>query len=697
MATRRSFIKKTLGGTAYLLFALPSLRAGSPAEVWFVHISDTHNGGENAAQQVSFVLNDIRNNFPQLRFIGATGDITELGWAEELDENLAVMEASGLRYYNVMGNHDARWSRTGRKAFVDRFGDTRHAVHTGQAGVFFMDSSVLLEQYGFLDPFDLAWLEDHLRRLNGKPAVLGFHHPPSTPAQFIGSEKALYELAARYNISAILAGHIHTLTQRSVNGTWIITAGAAYRPESGYNIFRADDEGLTLFTRDPVADRTDEIMTIPHGKEARNAPGPGDLRLEGVRAVGNRIVVPVPESLGDEAFTLNVNGRTIEHEVQGSDIRIPLDTNSSGSYEVLLCSPDESARLQRRMWGSARMEGARLRWTHTVRAGIQCKPAVCGHVSVFGSNDGTVYGIRNQTGEEEWSLSTGRHEVLSGPVERDKRIYFGTIDREIYALDALTGSVIWRIPVRGSVIATGMFTEEAFIVGTGEGYLYAIDPADGSVRWRFEADNLIKATPAYDGRRLLFGTWDGHFYCVDARDGSLLWKKYINVRHFAPATSNPKIYEDRVFFVSHDYRTHCLDVETGDVVWQYPHADVEYNYLSPVVERCKPSYSSAVFHGKRVYFCSLTGHIVGFDRETGEPELEYPIDAPVFDSFPVRSGDTMYFGTIRGTVYAFDLAGERVAWKQSLGYEYIFSAPVIDEDSLYIGTLGGTFAKIGIA
>lgn len=225
--------------------------------------------------------------------------------------------------------------------------------------------------------------------------------------------------------------------------------------------------------------------------------------------------------------------------------------------------------------------------------------------------------------------------------------------------------------------------------GTGNGLLYAVNLRDGDVRWTFEAGNHIKATPAYDGDRLYVGAWDGHFYSVDARSGDLIWKKRINTPHFSPTTSNPKLLNGRVYFVSHDYRTHCFDAETGDVIWQYLAGDIEFQWNSPIVAECKPSYSSAVFHGETVHFCSLTGHVVGFHQDTGELVFQKQVSGPVFDSFPVLVRDIMYFGTTRGALNALNLRTGEMTWEYSTGYHYIFSGPATDGQLLAIGNMGG--------
>jgi outer membrane protein assembly factor BamB len=555
----------------------------------------------------------------------------------------------------------------------------------------------LLEQYGFLDPFELAWLEGELEKIDGKPACIGFHHPPCDPSQFIGSERQLFSLVSRFNIPVIMAGHIHSLKEYSVNGTHIITGGSTHPPQRGYNIFCLQEGGIAYYTRNPVEDTTVEEGHIPYGRNERSVSGPDEILLPDAIVGEQSVVVSIPRTLDSQEVTVRLNGVLVESNSDGGRLTLP-GTLRPGNHEIMIATPSETEIRQRRMWGNISLPAppGRLKWVSKLPAGIQCRPIFSGDTIITGCNNGLLYALERQSGRIIWEKKLSANELLSSPVMHNGALYIGSIDRKIVSIDPGSGRLMWESSVDGSIIATPMCTHNALIVGTGDGILYAIDPDDGRKLWTFQTGNLIKATPAFDGTSLLFGSWDGYFYCLDASNGELLWKKYINIPHFAPATSNPKIDGGRVYFVSHDYRTHCLEVANGSVVWQFPAADVEYNYRSPIIDRCKPSYSSAVFREDFVYFCSLTGHVIGFNKHTGETVLEYELDAPVFDSFPVLVNDTLYFGTIRGAICALNLGTEIMDWSYSFGYEYIFSPPAVEGDELAVGTLGGNIGLFRI-
>jgi outer membrane protein assembly factor BamB/predicted phosphodiesterase len=705
--SRRDFIKVSVGGS--LLLSLPGWAfANSPGgkdEWWFIHLSDSHNGSPGHDDNLRQIIEDGRKAFPQARFSLNTGDITEHGWQEELDNYATVMPEFPHPHFEVMGNHDSRWSRAGRYAFRKTFGGTRWDIEHEFLSVFAIDCSVLLEQHGHMDPSEHRWLEEQLERIDGKPCMIAFHHPPCDRKRFLDTDGALFELAARHNVMAVLGGHVHTMKNYRVNGAWVITSGATMTPRSGYNVFRVRPDGVTLFNRRPLEDKTIEVGTIPTDPRARGRISERDIRLK-PRIRGGKLVVMPQSDFNMDKLVLQVNGHPKEFRKEGSERRPRLTLAAAdlapGHYEVELVSPDIEAREQRRSWGHLEVEPEKdfgLLWERAMPAGIQTRPASYKETWIVGFNDGQVKALSKEDGKEVWTYDSGPDAVLSSPAVRGDWVYFGTMDHHIHCLEAGSGQLVWSRPVEGSVIASGRFAgkdNKNFIVGTGQGKLYSVDAGTSRVNWVYQAGNLIKATPAYDGKRLYFGAWDGHFYAVDAGSGKEVWKVRMQTPHYSPATCNPEIHEGKLVVVTHDYRTRCLDPETGESLWMWPKEGVEASWDSPILADTKPSYSSAVFHEGVAYFGSLTGHVVGFDMESGERVFVTEVDDDVFDSFPIKVGDVMYFGTIGGTLYGMNLKTKNVDLKYSLGSHFIFSPPESDGKLVAIGSLGGELACLRV-
>ena len=113
-------------------------------------------------------------------------------------------------------------------------------------------------------------------------------------------------------------------------------------------------------------------------------------------------------------------------------------------------SPDEqNTRYQPEKAGdltAEKLPSLKLKWAfgfpNTVAAYGQ--PTVVGGKVYTGSNDGTIYALDAQTGCLYWMYQAKamvRDAVVIGP---DSRAYFGDLESNFYALDADTGKLIWQ-------------------------------------------------------------------------------------------------------------------------------------------------------------------------------------------------------------------------------------------------------------
>ena len=315
---------------------------------------------------------------------------------------------------------------------------------------------------------------------------------------------------------------------------------------------------------------------------------------------------------------------------------------------------------------------------------------------IVGTNNGTVHGRNADSGDPVWQYISGPDSVLSNPLVFRDRLYFGTIGEKMICLNPVTGKEIWSTPVKGSIIASSRIAGESIVVGTGKGWMLALNPKNGKTLWGYKVGNLIKATPAYDGTNLYFGAWDGNFYAVNATTGDEVWVKHMTSPHLSPATCNPGVIDGSVIVVTHDYATHCLDTKTGNELWKFPGGYDEFDWQSPLVAKCKPSYSSPAFYKGIAYLTSITGHVVGFDVKTGEQKLEVEIGEDIFDSFPLLVGNQFYFGTLRGKFVGVNLDSGKISRAYSLGPSFIFSPPGNGQDKIAIGNMGGQLACFGV-
>jgi len=128
-------------------------------------------------------------------------------------------------------------------------------------------------------------------------------------------------------------------------------------------------------------------------------------------------------------------------------------------------------------------------------------------------------------------------------------------------------------------------------VGSQNGTVYALDAKSGCISWTFTAKSGVRTALAFGPREgannyaVYFGDTGANVYALDAATGRELWSRRLDEHPYARITGSPTLYQDRLFVpVSSMEETaasqqgyeccrfrgslNALDVKTGASVWQ---------------------------------------------------------------------------------------------------------------------------------
>lgn len=107
--------------------------------------------------------------------------------------------------------------------------------------------------------------------------------------------------------------------------------------------------------------------------------------------------------------------------------------------------------------GPATVVNLGLRWQYSAEVDIS-SPAVANGVVYVGSIDGNVYALNARTGALVWQYPTGGY-IQSSPAVANGVVYVGSEDGNLYALNASTGALLWQDFAGGSsspAVANGL-------------------------------------------------------------------------------------------------------------------------------------------------------------------------------------------------------------------------------------------------
>ena len=203
-------------------------------------------------------LKQIAAMVPKVDFILHTGDVTHHGDVAVNRDVRAMLEATGLPYAVIPGNHDE--TEPLREAYADKpwmpkSGFLHFVIEDFPARIICLDTKIPNEVAGTLCEERLGWLEAQLASGGSRPTMIGMHHPafrigrPFSDARPFGNADKLASMMARYpNVSLIVAGHVHcTLQARIGNAVAIAAPSTAYQ----FLMDRREDASISLVDEPP--------------------------------------------------------------------------------------------------------------------------------------------------------------------------------------------------------------------------------------------------------------------------------------------------------------------------------------------------------------------------------------------------------------------------------------------------------------
>ena len=178
--------------------------------------------------------------------------------------------------------------------------------------------------------------------------------------------------------------------------------------------------------------------------------------------------------------------------------------------------------------------------------------------------DGFVVAWDADTGRELWRYKTAP--VESSPLLHGNRLYVGSWDNGVHAINAKTGKRIWRFQADNQVNTSAAWWRGRIFIGVGQRHALRAQRQDreAALELRRRAREFWYATPTVAYGRVYIGNTDGTMYVFGAKSGKLLWARPLGSYIYGAAA----VYRRKVFVGTYDGKFYALDAATGDVRWQ---------------------------------------------------------------------------------------------------------------------------------
>jgi len=352
--------------------------------------------------------------------------------------------------------------------------------------------------------------------------------------------------------------------------------------------------------------------------------------------------------------------------------------------------------------GIVKLKG--LKWKFPTGGAVKSSPVVVNGVAYFGSNDRNIYAVDVATGKLKWKVQTG-DKVTGSAAVVDGVVYIASEDGRLYALDAVTGKENWvtRLgggrPAGSPAVAHGIVFIGAGNSGGSEkiqmsnGPMVGLDVKTGRHVWKPFGGPQGYSSPAVAGTKMVHSHNAG-FAVVELDVAARTTRRLGDIRTSAQSRdfTSPAIHNGiaiGIGVIAGDVV--AASVDKGRRIWH------KFTLEGQVSVRCEGESGYEIFGAPaiahdRVYVGCNDGQVHTFGLQRGDRSWTFKTDGPV-QSAPAAAGNVLCFGSHDGHLYAIDAVTGKQLWKFKTGGR-IVSSPWPTGGVVYVGCDDGSLYAI---
>lgn len=329
------------------------------------------------------------------------------------------------------------------------------------------------------------------------------------------------------------------------------------------------------------------------------------------------------------------------------------------------------------------------------RLRLGLRPATDGQRVYAGSFDGRVVALDVETGRPAWSIRT-RLPLSAGPGLGAGTLAFGTNDGQLVVFDAETGEEHWRAPVGAEVLAAPAVGTDTIAVRTTDGRLRAFALSSGAELWSVTQSRPALVMRGYpepkiSGRVVVAGFDNGRIGGYNLDTGEARWERAIAVpagrtelERLVDVGGEIQIVGNDVFAVGYQGRAVALDLPTGEPLW---------------AEGAQPrisSYAGLDVDARRVYVTDDVGYVVAFDRSSAQQRWTQEALRLRDVTAPTRFGEAVVVGDYEGYLHWLDIGDGTLIARARASSARVMSSPLIAGPYLVVQTEDGRISAFRV-
>lgn len=293
-----------------------------------------------------------------------------------------------------------------------------------------------------------------------------------------------------------------------------------------------------------------------------------------------------------------------------------------------------------------------------------------------------------------WKWSAAAADFAPSPAVRGEHVFlassesspFGKRSGYLACVNAVDGTEVWRFPMERQVFSSPTIADDVVLIGEGlhfdtQTHLYCVDIVKGTLRWKFSVLSHIESSAVVYEDRVYFGGGDAGVFCVDLASGEQIWN-----RRGWHVDSRVAVSDGRVIVGSgyDPLAVACLDASSGKVIWEYSPELPAWGEPRIVGDRVLIGLGNGDFSRRA---SSPAGAVLALRLADGSELWRVGMPDSVFTAIAVEN-NRAYFGCRDGTVSAVDVTAGEVRWSQNVGAG-VLSSPKLFRGMLFFGADDG--------
>lgn len=710
----------------------------------FIHISDTEIGEKEGHDDwVGNLCGYVANQ--ETAFIIHTGDIC---YIPGLDNHIRIMNTANMintQVFYCVGNHDLVKGAYGEEHFEKLYGPSYYSFDAGNVHY------IVTPMYGgdhwpsYRKKEVYQWIKNDLKYVPKDKAVYLFNHSIADDTDSFKlniSDTEFVDLPA-HNLKAWLYGHwhvnhIHKHEQTGVHSICSSTPirGGIDHAASAFRVMNIDTKGdftsdfrycyinksLHIASLENMHAPTLSSGAVPLSVNAYSTTSPIRTMTYSCYHEGKKIStdkplkqqtdfnwyaeMTLPAGMDNKTITTEVEARFANGEIAKTARSFVYQKNSSDKIRLanewtnLLGSPQHTGIV-----GDTLSPSLQLAWIKNVGSNIyMTSPLIYKNSLITASIDdnetgkAVVVSMDAVTGDVKWKYPV-RASIRSSIAITSGLVFAQDVHGILYAIHADNGTLAWKKDLGISMVPAlndGLVANDGIVyAGTGKS-LCALKASTGEQIWRnndWDRGEGCTATLSLNRNVLIGHAHWGGLYANDATTGKMLWGTGDGeLRH---RSSSAAMIGD-VFYLISSESFFVIESKTGRIL-----ARKNLGYNVNVT-------STPLVTGSEIVFGTSDRGIIALDRETlaekwnfrSKPAMIYSAPyvrnpAATVEASPVLSGNTIFIGASDGNLYALDRKTGKQLWKHETGAP-IFAAVSISGNALYaVDFVGNVYGFIG--